>query len=418
MARAPNRKRLLTDEPSTQDYSPTKSRKTRRVDESPQDDGRAKRPRKAVAHPNCWQYPPEFWDRLSQIPPINGALQELDRQTCGRPSCPSPSTALALDLPTMAPGELAQFARHGKIVEAFRNLDALADGTLALANLDLYYGAYPEDLNRSTRNELASYIIPSTMQDKIMAPNLFIEVKGPDGNAAVAAWQARYDGAIGSRGIHSLQNYGAEEPQYDDQAYICSSTYHNGSPRYTPTTPQRQERTEYHMTQLRTFAMTDTREAFIEGATVFRNARYLAKLHLDNFIRAANARASEVGMTSQEDVHETNGEASASCEFHESVDGSDYVTLQNTDNALQQHMADTSNYAFQKDGETTAIPNYRPPEEDSQEPSQESTAPELDNPSTSLVSSLTSSFNNTPISSKCHRQPPSPPSKSKGSRTS
>ena len=61
-----------------------------------------------------------------------------------------------------------------------------------------------------------------------MAPNFFLEVKGPDGNAAVATRQARYDGAIGSRAMHSLQNYGREEPQYDGKAYTFSSAYHNG----------------------------------------------------------------------------------------------------------------------------------------------------------------------------------------------
>lgn len=40
-------------------------------------------------------------------------------------------------------------------------------------------------------------------------------VKGPFGSAGVATQQARYDGAIGSRAMHSLQNYGVEEAEYD-----------------------------------------------------------------------------------------------------------------------------------------------------------------------------------------------------------
>ncbi|KUI61987.1 hypothetical protein VP1G_11362 [Cytospora mali] len=45
------------------------------------------------------------------------------------------------------------------------------------------------------------------------------------------------------------------------------------------------------MTQVRSFGMTDTREAFVEGAKVFRNARDLAQDHRDAFIQTANAKA-------------------------------------------------------------------------------------------------------------------------------
>lgn len=55
-----------------------------------------------------------------------------------------------------------------------------------------------------------------------------MEVKGPDGKAAVSIRQASYDGVVGSRAIHSLQNYGKDEPQYDGKIHIFSSTYHNG----------------------------------------------------------------------------------------------------------------------------------------------------------------------------------------------
>lgn len=176
----------------------------------------------------------------------------------------------------------------------FGNLELLTDKTIVPAKLDLYDGAYPEELDRSIRNELASRIIPSTMEDKLMAPNFFLEVKGPDSSAAVVARQARYDGAIGSRAINSLQNYGREEPQYDGQAYTYSSIYHDGILKLcahhvtTPTTEG--QRSEYHMTQVDTWGMTGNIDSFRRGATAFRNARDLAKRHRDCFIQAANAR--------------------------------------------------------------------------------------------------------------------------------
>ncbi len=45
------------------------------------------------------------------------------------------------------------------------------------------------------------------------------------------------------------------------------------------------------MTQVKAFAMTSDRDAFVQGATAFRNARDSAQRHCDSFIQAANARA-------------------------------------------------------------------------------------------------------------------------------
>ncbi|EGY20844.1 uncharacterized protein VDAG_02368 [Verticillium dahliae VdLs.17] len=183
----------------------------------------------------------------------------------------------------------------------FGNLEQLTDGTIAPAKPDIYYGTYPEELSRPARNELARHIIPSSMQDKPMAPNFFVEVKGPDGSVAVATRQARYDGAVGSRGMHSLQNYGREEPQYDGRTYTFSSTYHNGQLQmyaHHLTAPTIEGGPpEYHMSQVKAFALTNDRDTFVQGATAFRNARDVAKQHRDDFIRAANAKPPQQTVT-------------------------------------------------------------------------------------------------------------------------
>ncbi|EJT68029.1 hypothetical protein GGTG_14392 [Gaeumannomyces tritici R3-111a-1] len=98
----------------------------------------------------------------------------------------------------------------------------VSDSSLAPAKPDIYYGAPPKDLDPSIRNELGDYIIPSTMENKPLVPNFFTEIKGPDGSAAVMQRQARYNGAIGARGIHSLYNYGNNEPVYDGKPYTFS----------------------------------------------------------------------------------------------------------------------------------------------------------------------------------------------------
>jgi hypothetical protein len=51
---------------------------------------------------------------------------------------------------------------------------------------------------------------------------------------------------------------------------------------------------EYQMTQLRTFAMTDSAETFRKGVTAYRNARDWAKEQRDKAIEEANERANHV----------------------------------------------------------------------------------------------------------------------------
>ncbi|KAK7428985.1 hypothetical protein QQZ08_004497 [Neonectria magnoliae] len=179
----------------------------------------------------------------------------------------------------------------------FSNLEPLTDGTITDAQPDMYWGADPQQLVRSARNELAGHIIPSTMLDKPLAPNVFLEVKGPDGSLAIATRQVRYDGAVGSRAMHSLQNYGTDELQYDDKPHAFSFTYHGGTLQeyaHHMTAPTVSSgRPEYHMTKIRGFDMTDSRKTFAEGAGALRNTLNFAEQHRSDFIRAANARASQ-----------------------------------------------------------------------------------------------------------------------------
>lgn len=69
---------------------------------------------------------------------------------------------------------------HGKQKEhfyarttTFRNLDPLMAGSPVAPDPDLYYGARPDQLDRIIRDQLNKHIIPSTMENKPMAPNSF-----------------------------------------------------------------------------------------------------------------------------------------------------------------------------------------------------------------------------------------------------
>ncbi|KAL9123877.1 MAG: hypothetical protein Q9217_006736 [Psora testacea] len=182
---------------------------------------------------------------------------------------------------------------------AFGNLEPLTHGNLVDAKPDSYDGAPPAQIHRRIREELGSYITPSTQQQAPALPNFFTEVKGPDGSAAVAKRQACYNGALGARAVQKLQGLG-QEPIYDNNAYTITSTYHDGTLKiYTVHSTQAadlEDSHEYHMTQLRSFATTDTPESFRQGVGAFRNARDWTKEQRDKFIAAANGRLIDMPM--------------------------------------------------------------------------------------------------------------------------
>jgi hypothetical protein len=94
---------------------------------------------------------------------------------------------------------------------------------------DIYYGAKPEQIDRRVRGELGKYIVPSSDTSLPAVPNYFLERKSAKGRADVAMRQACYDGAVGARAMHQLQNYGASPPVYGRNAYTITSIYHGGT---------------------------------------------------------------------------------------------------------------------------------------------------------------------------------------------
>jgi hypothetical protein len=179
----------------------------------------------------------------------------------------------------------------------FTNLEPLTNFTLASGNPDIYDGARPEQLNRLVRDELSRQIIPTTQGDLPLAPNFFLEVKGPEGTPVVAQRQACYYGALGARGIHSLQSYGQEKSSYDNNAHTITCTYDNGLLiMYTihPTQATGSAiRPEYSMHVLKGWYVRSDRETFRAAATYYRNGRDWAKEQRDEAIKQANRRAAE-----------------------------------------------------------------------------------------------------------------------------
>ncbi|KAI1271437.1 hypothetical protein F5Y07DRAFT_404413 [Xylaria sp. FL0933] len=191
----------------------------------------------------------------------------------------------------------------------FTNLESLTNETTVKPVPDYFDGARMQDVLTQVRHDLNKTIIPTKHADVPVAPNFFLEAKAPRGGADVARRQACHDGAYGAHAMHSLQNYGKEEPVYVNNAYAFSSTYHAGTgtlqlyAHHTTASTTPGGRPEYHMTQLDGYGMTGNPKTFVEGATAFRNARDLAERHRDSFIEAANSRARQADVLTGQDGH-------------------------------------------------------------------------------------------------------------------
>jgi hypothetical protein len=181
----------------------------------------------------------------------------------------------------------------------FTNLDHLTDRTLVPGNPDIYYGARPEQLDRSTRKSLGGHVVSSTQEDLPIAPNFFVEVKGHDGSTAVAKRQLSYDMALGARGINTLQAYNSSDLRCDNRAYTLGCNYQAASQPILPSVPGGQP--GYNMTQPKVLALTNDPEAFRQGATAYRNGRDWAKRQRDDAINQANDRAGHEMVESFED---------------------------------------------------------------------------------------------------------------------
>lgn len=143
---------------------------------------------------------------------------------------------------------------------------------------DIYYGALPGQIDpRMCDNaELGTYIVPSVTAHRPVAPNFFVEAKGPSATSGALLDQACLDGAFGARGIQKLQTYGEETQSYDNKAYTVSTTYHAGmmklyahhlsQPKGPGTDPA------YYMNQLGAYATTNNRDALVQAITAFRKA--------------------------------------------------------------------------------------------------------------------------------------------------
>ncbi len=179
----------------------------------------------------------------------------------------------------------------------FINLASITENTTVVPVPDFFDGTHPEAVDRRVREDLDKIIIPNKKVGVPVAPNFFLEAKGPGGTLEVAEGQAILDGAHGALIMHALQNYLVDKPMYDGKAYAFTSTLLGGyltlyAHHLAPPTKPGQG-PAYYATQIKAYALRDD-EIYSEGRGAFRNLRMRAKEDRDRFIEIANARARDL----------------------------------------------------------------------------------------------------------------------------
>ncbi|KAK8147860.1 hypothetical protein G3M48_000890 [Beauveria asiatica] len=194
--------------------------------------------------------------------------------------------------------------------------------------------------------------------------------------------------------MHSLQTYGDEKTFYDGNAHAFSSTYHDGTLKlYTHhvTAPTAEgERPEYHMTQLRTFGMTDTRETFLAGATAVRNARDLARRQREDFVQTATDKVSQSQKVA---TVKYSAELQDDNLSHGHLEHSETAAWQDSHDDLQQHIAETHDEVNEDHGDAPTTPQQQQSSDESDDQGQDTAASVANDPSTSFLSNFTSTFN-------------------------
>lgn len=185
----------------------------------------------------------------------------------------------------------------------FSNLESMTAKQTAQPKPDLFDGACFGDVDLPVRKALNTVIMPTENVTVPVVPNFFLEVKSCKGSPLVANRQACWDGAHGARAMHALHNFGSKAGQgdedggelFDGNAYTFSATFCAGILEMFAhfVTLAADGRREYHMTMLRGVNMRDGIDSFVQGASMLRNARDLAKLYRDAAIKAANGRAAQ-----------------------------------------------------------------------------------------------------------------------------
>jgi len=169
----------------------------------------------------------------------------------------------------------------------FTNLASITADTTVNPYPDFFDGAHREAVDQAVREPLDTVIISTKKEGVPIAPNLFLEAKGPGGTLDVAEGQCH----AGWRLWNHYHACLAELPSgYAGVRWQCLRVFsnlplriseficplRNPNPNPSPRAGLGQG-PSYHIYQINAYALTGNHEAWLEGIAAFRNMRRLAK---------------------------------------------------------------------------------------------------------------------------------------------
>lgn len=186
---------------------------------------------------------------------------------------------------------------------AWTNMSSMTESLTVASQPDLYYGTRVGDIPKPIRDSIGHLIIPSTVPNAPASPHFILENKGPAGSLEVVKRQAAHSAAAAARAAFALENFGVDDPVYDDKALAHAWTY-TSSPGDLTQYAMRVSRPEpgssqpaFHLTHIRTHHITESVEQFRKGVSAFRYCR--DDSHARNQARLARANE-RVGRHSQQ----------------------------------------------------------------------------------------------------------------------
>ena len=175
--------------------------------------------------------------------------------------------------------------------------DLSDDDKLIIPKPDYMEGCEMFHANMRLCAVLSPFIVTANVEEAPFAPNLFAKILGNSDSLEAAEKQARYDGAIGARGIHMMLNLGKAIEVFDGKAYTVTFIYYSGFLRMylhfiVPTGDPEYPRC-YQTARAGSWALEDL-EGFRDGVTAYRNAQDLAHELREEVVRQAIAKVDQM----------------------------------------------------------------------------------------------------------------------------
>jgi hypothetical protein len=162
---------------------------------------------------------------------------------------------------------------------SWTNMTSMTESVTVAPQPDLYYGTRVGDVPKVIRDSIGHMIIPSTVPNAPALPHFILENKGPSGGLEVVKRQAAHSAAAAARSEFAIENFGVDNPIFDNRALAYAWTYtsSNGdltqyAMRVSKPEPSSSQ-PDYHLTHIKTHHITESKEQFRKGVSAFRHCR-------------------------------------------------------------------------------------------------------------------------------------------------